>query len=166
MKKKQLTYVLVTVITLVWGAIGYKLYLSFFSTPELVVQTQKANKPLQLQEAVADTFTLVADYRDPFLGNLSRRRNQTSSPVTKPKRQTRPTPPKPVKKIVWPAIQYGGLVRNKQNEKTLALVRVNEQNRLMKLGEKHGEIELQGIYADSILVSMNAETKMVAKGTP
>lgn len=114
MKNKKLAYILLPVVLLVWGIVGYKLYVKFFGEEDAIitnteiVSEDKAN-------AITDHFEIANNYRDPFLGNAVREAVVSTQPAIAPlQRQTVVIPPvmKPV--VHWPAIKVGGLVNDKK----------------------------------------------------
>ncbi len=114
MKNKKLAYILLPVVLLVWGIVGYKLYVKFFAEEDAIV----ANTEIVSEDkanAITDHFEIENNYRDPFLGNAVREAVVSTQPVTAPlQRQTVVIPPvmKPV--VYWPAIKVGGLVNDKK----------------------------------------------------
>ncbi len=114
MKNKKLAYILLPVVLLVWGIVGYKLYVKFFGEEDFIV----ANTEIVSEDkanAITDHFEIENNYRDPFLGNAVREAVVSTQPVTAPlQRQTVVIPPvmKPV--VYWPAIKVGGLVNDKK----------------------------------------------------
>lgn len=101
MKKQNKTYLLLAVVLGIWGIIGYK----FFSAvnpdaPEIAqVTSDQVFVPKQMKER--EVFSIVADYRDPFLGTVQ-------APKKKVKKNTNAAA---VKKASVPtkSIQYTGL---------------------------------------------------------
>jgi hypothetical protein len=78
-KKKSTTYLLISVLVIVWGGIGYKIYTGLFDDGGPLPMTNLQSKH-QVSVAGKDTFSLIADYLDPFLRNTNTsftERNQT-----------------------------------------------------------------------------------------
>ena len=104
MKKNTKTYLLITAVALIWGTIGYKILATGAADPIATPVVMGTFKPLTQPKKVS--FTVAADYRDPFLGTL------TQKPKKKGKRSTKPkTPPAPEIPIL-----YTGLVTEDRYE--------------------------------------------------
>lgn len=123
------------------------------------VLTQKRNIiPVEM----ADTFSIVADYKDPFLGRkLYTPSDQNNAPKkiekTKPEKKT-----EKVQKIVrWPQLQYQGLVSS--NDANLAFLQVGTKSHLVKKGDIVDMINIVSFNADSITVKYEDETKSIYK---
>src|ERR1017187_10026822 len=108
-KKKLAIYVLLPVVVLIWGAFLIKLYKAMNLDPVLGAKME-TNKVLKRNiNNLPDTFSIVANYRDPFLGKMLSEvqhvkfRNVSASIILAPEI-----------KIVWPAIVYKGIIKNKK----------------------------------------------------
>ncbi len=64
-QKKKNIYILLPIVILVWGFVFYQLYGYFFSTPSYA--NTEVKTVINIDEIKKDTFSIVADYRDPFL---------------------------------------------------------------------------------------------------
>lgn len=157
MKNKKLIYLLLPLVILIWGTVFYKI---FFSTaPGEEWEEEAINPQKNSTAAPVDTFSIIAGYRDPFLGNTVYSEN-TIREIPKPK--IRPEP-KIEQAVPWPSIVYGGMIKNQQSTRQLALVKINGKENILKAGEMIGTIELAKIYKDSIEVKMGMEKKVVKK---
>lgn len=132
MKNKKLAYVLLPVVLVVWGIVGYKLYVKFFGEEnnlvtgnEIVVQGES--------NASTDHFDIANNYRDPFLGNKVREavvKSEAATVVTQAPVQVAPQPViKPA--VFWPPIVVGGVVNEK---KFMGLI--SGKNVLLEKGEE------------------------------
>jgi hypothetical protein len=154
MKNKKLAYILLPVVLLVWGIVGYKLYVKFFGEEDAIVASteivseDKAN-------AITDHFEIANNYRDPFLGNAVREAVVSSQPTTAPlQRQTVVIPPvmKPV--VYWPAIKVGGIV----NEKKFMGI-ISGKNVLLSKGEQALGVTFVKSSKDSVWFKFSNEQK-------
>ncbi len=81
-----------------------------------------------------DTFSIKADYRDPFLGTIHIKKKRTKNKITK-------TSPK----IQFPSIAYTGLITDQQNKQHVFFVTINNTQYLMQSkSEKDGVTLLTG----------------------
>ena len=101
-QKKKTIYILMPIVILVWGFVFYQLYGYFFSTPSYANTEEKTI--INIDEIKKDTFSIVANYRDPF---LSQKKIQTVSHpvVSKTNRSTTKKNSAPTV-LKWPLIQY------------------------------------------------------------
>src|ERR1051325_867816 len=157
MRNKKALYVLLPVVILIWGIIIYKFYKAFNSDEE-IQQNNFSFSSLSPVKTTVDTFSILADYRDPFLGKIA----ATPSSSDKPKNQTKVEKSKP-EPIVWPAIIYKGMIKNQKTGKQLYLVTINNQDNMMKPGDVFAEVELKKTFKDSIIVLYRKETKTIKK---
>lgn len=147
------------IVLLVWGIVFYQLYLYFFSTPMYV--TQKAEMVVNVDEIKKDTFSIVANYRDPFLGeNIRLTQPKTSS--EKKQKTIKIIQPKPIEKP-WPSIVYKGMIKNNNSEKRVGIVSINSKEHLVKEGEILNEVKFMVISKELIQVSFQKEQKTISK---
>jgi len=142
MTKNTKTYLLLGVVLFVWGTIGYK----FISTlsPESIVDNEEIRpnfKPKPLQER--DTFSILANYRDPFLGTFPPQKKQDIKNVSSRD---------PKKKVPEISIDYTGLITDSATRQKIFFVAINGQHYLMKLNDKIQEVHLISGNADAIRI--------------
>lgn len=147
------------IVLLVWGIVFYQLYLYFFSTPTYV--TKKAEMVVNVDEIKKDTFSIVANYRDPFLGENIRLTQPKTSSNKKQKTQKK-IQPKPIDKP-WPSIEYKGMIKNNNSEKRVGIVSINSKEYLVKEGEILNEVKFMVISKELIQVSFQKEQKTISK---
>ncbi len=156
MKDKKTVYILIPVVLLIWGIIFYRIYGFFnggnnqaFHTPQLVI-TDSA-------ELLNDSFNIHADYRDPFLDKAIKKQiSGSGTTVAKPVKPVPTSSP-------WPAIVYGGIIKNQKSNKQLALIQINGQSNMMKAGEEANGVQLLKVFKDSIEVKFGKEKKYISK---
>lgn len=148
------------VIILVWGLVFYQLFSYFFSSPTYA--KEETTLEVNVDEIKADTFSIVANYRDPFLGKKIRTYTATSAntnQINKSKRKTsnQPTPTnKP-----WPIIKYKGMIKNNNSEKRVGIVKIDGKERLVKEGDVLNDIKVLSIGKQSIKVKFQKEQKEI-----
>lgn len=131
-KKQHKTYLLFALVLLVWGMIGYKFVNAInpsTNTTQLVASNEKF-VPKKIKER--ENFSIVADYRDPFLGT-----------VTTPNSGMRKTAVKSVKKdIPKKNITYTGFITDKGNNQKIFFVTIDGQQQMMSLNDTFQEVKL------------------------
>lgn len=155
-------YVLLPLVLGLWCYIGWKIYDGLkdsdntnFNVPVAAVFSDSVPVP--------ESYTLQANYRDPFLGDLARTAPAVVSGANgavKPNVQKTSTPPPSAAN--WPAITYGGVIQKKQGQ-PLALLQVNGQDYLLKAGEKTLEVNVISIHRDSIVLQWNRMKRVFKK---
>lgn len=118
-------------VVLVWGSIGFKLLNVFSPDTGTAVVVEKTIQFTPKNPAPKDTFSILAAYRDPFLGTVS----------TLPKKKQPPQKPKP-KPVVFPTIRYTGSIANPYTKSPVFFVTIAGNAYLMKKGDKNDGITL------------------------
>lgn len=161
-KKKIALYVMLPLVIAVWGYIFFRIIDHVFSEPVFAVQ--QAAKKVDLDKIESDTFEIVADYRDPFLGGrkrvVSSSRNSSFGNNSKAN-FTHKTSVKTQKK--WPAIQYKGMIKNNDSKKKVGIAVVNGKEQIIKQGDVIQEITFLKITKKDIKVRFQRETKTINK---
>jgi len=157
MQNRKAVILLLIVTGVVWGLIVYR-----------IIKTVKGSdtKPIQVNYTPSaiphahdsDTFSLIADYRDPFLDYLEVPKPVYTAPVAV---KAPPPPPKP--NIPFPAVSYLGRVKNHDSQKKVAIMMISKSIRNMSEGDKYNDITLVKLMGDSVQVSFFGEKKIITK---
>ena len=157
MKNKKVIYLLLGVVLLVWGLIFYRLFSGMGPSENRTSSSTGIYKD-STEKNVADTFSIVGHYRDPFLGTMA-----SDKPEIKPGPHValvaKVLPPP----LAWPVTGYGGMIKNQKSNKQLVLIQINSQNHLMKTGDAMEGIQLLKITKDSVELSFQKGKKWVKK---
>lgn len=152
MKKNTRTYVLLTVVALIWGTIGYKIISSLSSDPETGAQELAVSfKPLPVQKK--ETFAITADYRDPFLGTLPKKKKKKRLVSTKPKAPAVPEV----------SIRYTGLMTDGSTNQKIFFVTIDGQQHLMNAKDEIAKVTLISGSAASIRIRHNNKTRTIQR---
>jgi hypothetical protein len=158
MKFLKNTYVLVVAVVIIWGIIGYNLY-NFVKSDDVSVQVRKDNVPVTHADSVI-RYTLLANYRDPFLTSAVKTLHQSNKEIS----------PRKVNVIVqevhtieWPKLQYKGLVENSQARKKIALININGIGSLVKEGDMLGAVRVHKIWKDSLELRVDRASRVVQR---
>lgn len=150
MHKNTKTYLLLAAVLLIWGIIGYRVFSGNSDATEAEANFEKsALRSLPTQEK--DTFSILADYRDPFLGTFPKKT------VKKTKRSTKP------KKALEPEIkvQFTGLVTDKDSKQKIFFVSINGQQHLMGVKDEIQNVRLLSGTSTSISIWANGKTRTI-----
>ena len=144
MSKNQKTYLLLIVLVLVWGAIGYEIY-SYMSPEEDELSMISSTKYIPPKSEKAVEYTIQPDYRDPFLGKIYRKK------VAKKK----------VKKlskaaVIFPNIRYNGIIKGAKNA---YIITINGTQEIFQLKQSFKGITLVRANDVEIVLEYQKETK-------
>jgi predicted ribosome-associated RNA-binding protein Tma20 len=136
LKNKKKTYVLITLVIVVWGTIAYKIIIAL--NPDLpdIQQKEFAINNNYKVDTKIDTFSITVVNRDPFLGTY------TKKPLPKPKLKK--------KTLIWKPVKYHGMVKKGNNQ--MFIISINGTQCLLKKGQITDSIKL--IYGNSKSVTM------------
>ena len=162
MKNKSVTYLLIGVVLLIWGLVFYRLF-SATQEDETFTPMAKAISALKKESEGSDTFELIHDYRDPFLGKAQ------SMPISEghtPKKIVKPkvTEPKVIPPSVdWSFISYKGAITNKLSKREVGIFQINNVDAMMSANERIGDITILKVSRDSAQVLYKGIKKGIYK---
>lgn len=135
-------------VVLIWGIIGYKVFDAISKEPEMpMVATQPTLIPKRTEKR--DTFELVADYRDPFLGTL---------PTSNQKPDKRTVQKKPISKK---NIVYSGLVSQTESGNTMYFVSIDGQQHIMSKNAEINGVKLLKGNSQNITVHYDGRSETI-----
>ncbi len=162
MKNKKMLYILVPLTALLWGMIIYKIMNAVNGTGEAVFQPLSVD--VQQSEMISDTFTIEANYRDPFNSKEVRKVSiQTNSLLQNNNIQTKNKIEKPVVSVSMPNVVYMGMIKNQKQNKQIVMIQINGNINNMIVGDKIDGVELVKIYKDSVEMKFNKERFFVRR---
>lgn len=150
MNKQQKTYGLLGIVLIIWGMIGYQIYMRMHpAAPKLNTE----NRPRFFQKKKTDKhifYNIHQAYRDPFLGGFpTKKRIQQKTSIAK-----KPT-------IVFPSIQYNGSVEN--NEGKSYILTINGKQDIVKIGQVLQGVQLIKASKNEVSVKFKNELKNIPK---
>lgn len=166
MKNKKFTYILLPLVILIWGAIVYKIIASYLEKDSSGYISKSDDKTV-LKINKTDTFSLLLNYSDPFLkeGSMVTAKPaydysksvpiKQNASIVKEKKNTSP--------ITWPAIVYCGLIKNKQNNKSCSIIKINGKEQIMNVGDIYNDVTLIKVFKDSVIVQYKNSKKTIIK---
>jgi len=149
LSKNIKTYLLLGLVLVIWGIIGYKLVSAF--SPDSVIASVPGKVDFKRKTiAEKDTFHLFVDYRDPFLGTWNKEKKKIAKQVVRPK------------KIAFPPIAYTGSVSGKQTKDHIYFVSISGQQYLMKTGVEKDGVKLLSGTSKSITLRYKGQLKTIS----
>ncbi|MCG8577746.1 MAG: hypothetical protein MI810_22890 [Flavobacteriales bacterium] len=167
MKNKVLNRILLIVVPLIWGKYIYDLYQNHQLEEELDGLQADNQFNYAPQTFNKDTFELQLPNWDPFLNEQkktpsekkSNSQNQNASVQVK-KKVVKEAP----KNKVWPIVEYYGFVRNRDQDRSLCMLKINGQNKKLGVGQSYQELKVLNVYHDSVLLMFQGERRTIRKG--
>ena len=145
MTKQQKTVGLLVAVLIVWGAIGYQIFMRLQpNAGTTAIEIQRTFTPQKYTEK--EFYTIKEPYRDPFLGKF---------PATKVIRT------KKVKKltVVFPGIVYNGIISG--NTSQSYILTINGRQELFKLKETLNEVTLLKATVEEVMISYKGNKKTI-----
>lgn len=147
------------VIILVWGFVFYQLYTYFFSKPSIA--NQETTYQVNEGEIKRDTFFIVANYRDPFLGTKASVNNEAIK--TNNYTSTKTVISSKVTTELWPSIEYHGMIKNNNSNKRVGIIKIDGKEFLVKEGDEKYDVKIIQIDKEEIKVRFQKENRTVTK---
>jgi hypothetical protein len=165
MKNKRLTYILVPLVLLIWGIIFYKIFTHLDNGNETPLNDRGLKKTI-VNENDKDTFTIKANYKDPFLSGHQKPltwdegQGQISTGISGFSKKTASKP-----EIIIPDLRYFGLIYNENNKQKLGLFRLNNKDIILKEGQLFEELQIVGLFNDSVKTTFRRVKKTFKKNS-
>jgi hypothetical protein len=141
--------VLLGAVAMIWGIIGIKVFGALSSEPKTTMIAENVNfRPKKVTKR--DTFSIIADYRDPFLGTLSASKKKGNTT----KRPKRPT-------VQFPNINYTGLITDQQTKDHIFFVTIDGAQYLMQKKSENNGVSLLSGTSKSIRVRYKGIVKTI-----
>lgn len=163
MKNKNITYVLLFLVLVIWGTILYKIF--FYTESEAEAFSLDKTNLTKITPDTTDTFSLSLNYSDPFLKENVRSNYIPKS--TSPTRKNSHVKPTTIKnnpstpQVVWPKVKYEGLI--KSNNNSTAILSINGATQFLKVGDSFNDVKVESITKDSVIVSYHKNCKTIKK---
>jgi hypothetical protein len=146
MNKNTKTVILLAVVVIVWGAIGYQIYLNYHpSQGESLAATSMSFTPKQ--HIVKNSYSITVNYRDPFTGKKYKK-------PTPKKRILKKEPPKP--EIIFPSIVFMGII---EGTKKTYIISINNTQEIFQLNDTFQDITLLAANEKRITLRYQNSTK-------
>jgi hypothetical protein len=148
-------------VLIIWGCIIYKIYLSLEHKQSHTFEGNTVSKTTQ-NSAITDTFTIIDNYRDPFLLKVpSAKANQSAQGKYLLSNRTGLTAN--VSTVVFPEVKYFGLITNSQKKKKVGLLRISNQDLIVQEGELQQTIKILHMCNDSVIIMLGKVKKTIRK---
>lgn len=153
MKNKTKTYLLLAAVLAIWGIIGFKIMSTLNPEPPEAKKQEDRITFTPKSHTAKDTFSIRPAQRDPFLGTLYAKKQESATPrITKPKEE-----------FLWIPITYHGTVSKQDSKEKLCILSINGQQHIMKIGQEVQEVKLVKASNADIQVSYKGQRRTVPK---
>lgn len=164
MDKKIRNRILYITVASLWAIAIYRTYRNYQVKEENAsteIVSAPSISPIQFGK---DTFDLELPDHDPFLKNSWTPIAQNEAPVQndKPKNNIQKVVEKPAPKN-WPQIEYFGFVKNRNQNSTLCLLKIDGRQVQLSKGEKYNSLIVQNVFKDSIQIIFEGDFKTIKK---
>lgn len=164
MNQKPVKYLLIGGVVLVWGLIIYRV-VDGLNPDDNIPAIKAANTLTNAYVAPADSFTLIADYSDPFIPGS----DTVDAEVTAIPQPVAAPPPAPV--VNKPpvdtykegTIQYVGMISNPQKKIKLGTITLNGKEMLVREKDNVEGYVVMKITAEAIVVKYKGKKVTVNK---
>lgn len=156
MKNKKNIYILLPLVLFVWGAVLYQVF-SFTKSDEIasIANPELTIKPLKLNER--KSFDININYRDPFLGKMYIVETVPKSKIY----HSKTSETKPKEPLVWPVIQYKGMISDSKEKNKLFMLVIDGKNHYMKIGDTENEIFLKSGDKESVYIKYKGNLNLI-----
>lgn len=164
MKNKQLTYVLLPAVLIIWLVVGHRFYNALKGDEHQVNQTVRPT--VVSEEEAIDIYQLQLNYADPFLKQEPQQppRSVLNATLAHSLPVSSPSPSASTRKpINWNALAYLGMIKNNETTHRVGIITVNGVRRLVKKNDRVAPFVIEDIRKDSIRVRSGQATKYILR---
>ena len=165
MKNKKVTYLLGFAVIAIWVLIFARIF-SYTKTDVDQEDVIIVKKSFAGSTQRNDTVLLIANYPDPFLGDIGK--------IDKGRGKIKPKSKTPPKKVVlnqmtgevavkWPDIVYKGTIHHKTSGSILGLANIDGKEYLIYEGNIYENVEIIKLFSDSVSVEFKEEKRIIRK---
>lgn len=150
--KKIKTYILLIAVIGIWGTIAKRFIGNSFSDE---IEPNSIKNVVEFKpnyENKKDTFSIQQVKKDPFLGQL-----------TTPKRKNKSKTKKYPKDSLRVKISYSGMVKKQQSKDQVFVININQQQYLLKKGQKVKDVKLLFGNQNNIVVLNKGKRQTIKK---
>jgi len=166
--KKKVNYILIPLVLLIWGGVIYTAINGLSNNDDGYVINQ-ALPEVNMDQIKSDSFTLLANYRDPFLkrryySTTSTKNRSSTTNGSKSITNLKKTSKVEKKETMnWNFISYHGKIKNQQTTKNVGMLTIKGKDYLINEGETIEEVRLVKLLEDSIKVSYRENYAYIKK---
>jgi len=164
MDKKIRNRILYIAVACLWGIAIYRTWKNYEVNEELATEKVISTPSISPMQFRKDTFDLVLPDNDPFLQKGWTPLVQNDMPQREDDGHDR------IKKEIvapvekkWPQVEYFGYVKNRNQNSTLCLLKIDGRQIQLSKGEKYNGLVVQNTFKDSVQLFFEGDLKTVRK---
>lgn len=159
MKNKKSIYILIPLVLLIWGILGYRLF-SFLGGDETGKDTINNFQFKNVEYKEPDSVKIIVDYRDPFTGKLSdgSKNNKVPSNLVHKTEKRNALAEKQENK---PIIVYKGLVSDAKDKNIVFMFSIDNKTYLLEKGQVEDDIKVISGDTKQIILLINKRKEVV-----
>ena len=150
MNKQKKTYILLAIVLVIWGLIGYQIYKRFNPTKPKLKTIKMQSSFIRKKNVENSFYELQTTYRDPFLGKFPVKKKVVKKRIEKPKKAVR-----------FPKIIYNGMIEGSESPSFILTVKGKQE--ILKKGEIIQEVKLITANSEEAIVSYQGIKKTILK---
>lgn len=157
MKQKTKTYILLAVVLVIWGIVGYNIYSSVYGNTTNIISDTMSQEVSFRKRKVEDmkVFSLHIHDSDPFLGTIKKKRSLKPEVV---KRQVVDDSASEIQVV------YAGMVKTDTAKgKSIYFLRINGTRYLMHIGDIAAKVKLIRGTENQITILVGGKQRIVKK---
>jgi hypothetical protein len=166
MKNKKMTYLLIAGAIVVWGLIFYRILMQVGSDDIPIAKKTFVKSFDDHIFEKPDTFSLIANYRDPFLGAVAKPRINTDGSL-KPSPSAKPSivVEKKVAELPfdWSIIKFHGTILNSKTGKRVAFVTLKGRELMLSDGENYEGLTILKNLNDSLQIQYQGKNTFIKR---
>jgi len=135
----------------IWGILGFKILKTVNPSPQITTQITSKEKFVPITMEKRDTFSISANYRDPFLGTMPK--------VDRPKKTKIIVSQK--KELPEKIIVYTGFVTESSSKKKIFFLTIDGEQQMMSKNGSFKEVKLLSGNSEKIKVRYNGKTENI-----
>lgn len=163
MLKNKKTVGLLSLVVIIWGIIGHKIYSQL--TDDAVVTVQRTLPPKKYADNSDENIHLVFSYADPFLKNVTIKTVVQQRTIQKVTLQSKKTlvEAKPTPVIDWSLVKYYGVMSNASRAVKTGIVRFDSEDFFVRVGDRVDIFTVLDVQGDSIKLGCQNSIRYIKK---
>jgi hypothetical protein len=143
-------HLLLLAVVMIWAAIGYQLF-EFIGHQDGDDSMNSFKARSTKDTTSARSYTLLANYRDPFIQKKNKLTYRSGTPARIPSSTVQSQPAR-MATIQWPDMKYSGMIENNKLKTRIALLKKDNVNLMLRETEKVGDFTIDRIWKDSVRI--------------
>lgn len=163
MLKNKKTVGLLSLVVIIWGIIGHKIYRQL--TDDAVVTVQRTLPPKKYTDNPDEYVHLAFSYADPFLKNVIVKTAVRQHSIKKITLQSKKTmfEAKPVPVIDWSLLKYYGVMSNATRAVKTGIVHFDSEDFFVREGDRIDIFTVLDVREDSIKLGCESSMRYIKK---